>query len=135
MLIFHIWEKQAQESAASCESFLVTRRTEPVNVRAINTVNGIERYCLDQLINPDSIEFKPAGVWNDDIVLNGRVATVSESAISEELMKRFNSVVRKRFTKIKAFWLGPNTLVFLNTGKRLTASAQSPRDYDLTAVP
>lgn len=124
--------KAGAESASGCESFLVTRREVPVNVRRIKGVGGIQRYCMDHLINPDSVEFTPAGVWNDDIVLNGRVATVSESAISQELMKRFNSAIRKHFTKIKAFWVGPKAFILLNTGKRLAAAAQSPRDFDLT---
>ena len=123
------------DSATSCESFLVTGRTVSVNVRPIRAVGGGERYCMDQLINPDTIGFTPAGIWNEEIVLSGRLGTASESAISQELMKRFHSAVRKQFTKIKAFWVGPKALVFLNAGKRLTDAVQCPREFDLTTVP
>jgi hypothetical protein len=127
--------KASAESAIGCESFLVTPRTLPVILRPIKATGGTERYCMDQLINPDTVEFIPAGVWSDEIVLNGRVGTVSDSAVSQELMKRFNSAIRKQFTKIKAFWVGANALTLLNAGKRLAGAAQSPREFDLTTGP
>jgi hypothetical protein len=105
-----------------------------VNVRPIKATIGVERYCVDQLSNPDSITFTPAGVWSPDVVLHGRVATVSESPISQALMKRFNSAFRAQFTKVQAFWIGHNARALFDAGKRLTLSAQSPRDFDLTNV-
>jgi len=79
------------ESAISCESFLVAPRTMPVNVTSINGIGGIRRYCMDQLINPDTVCFLPGGVWKENIILYGRVATASKSAISHGLMKQFHS--------------------------------------------
>jgi hypothetical protein len=127
--------RASADSTASCESFVVTESAVSVNVRPIKAATGIERYCIDQLVNPDSITFTPAGVWSPDVVLHGRVATVSESAISQALMKRFNSAFRAQFGKVKAFWVGHNARALLDAGKRLTISAQSPHDFDLTAVP
>jgi hypothetical protein len=49
-------------------------------------------------------------------------------------MKRFNSAVKKTFTKVKAFYVGPKALELLERGMRLTISAQSPREFDLTPV-
>jgi len=95
--------KASAESAINCESFVVTESAVALNVRPIRSTGGIERYCVDQLVNPDSITFTPAGVWNSDVVLHGRLATVSESAISQALMRRFNSAIRAHFGKIKAF--------------------------------
>jgi hypothetical protein len=120
-------------SSIACESFLVTESALPVNVRRITTTAGVERYCIDQLVNPDTIAFTPAGLWISDIVLSGRVATVSASAISQSLMKRFYSPIRTQFSKIKVFWVGRHARDRLDTGKRLTTSVQSPHDFDLTA--
>jgi hypothetical protein len=50
-------------------------------------------------------------------------------------MKRFNAEIRKEFSKVKAFWVGPNALTLLNAGKRLTDASQSPREFDLTTTP
>ncbi len=98
------------------------------------TAAGVERFCVDQLVNPDTIWFTPGGVWGEDFVLNGRVGTASDSDPSRYLMKRFDSAFKKRFRKIKAFLVGPGALAFLEAGKRLTAAVQSPRDFDLTTV-
>jgi hypothetical protein len=127
--------KASAESAINCESFVVTERAVSVNMRSIRSTVGIERYCVDQLVNPDSITFTPAGIWSPDIVLHGRVATVSESAISQALIRRFNSAIRAHFGKVKAFWVGPQARALLDAGKRLTISAHSPCDFDLTTTP
>jgi len=46
-------------------------------------------------------------MFGEDIVLHGRVGTASETPASQELMKRFHSVIKKNFTKVKAFFVGP----------------------------
>jgi hypothetical protein len=120
--------KASADSTAACEAFLVCEGDTPVNLR---NVQG-ERVCVDQLANPDSVEFRPGGIWNEDVVLHGRIATVSDSEISKALMKRFQAAVKKTFSKVKAFYVGPKALALLESGKRLTISAQSPREFDLT---
>jgi hypothetical protein len=146
-------------SAIGCESFLVCergieinlRRLKPltnadidrrsiliggqeiaVNPQPLNPIVGLERFAIDQLVNPDTVVFTPGGVWNEEILLHGRIATASESDASQNLMKRFQSALKKHFTKIKAFYVGPGALALLKSGKRLTASEQSPREFDLT---
>lgn len=120
--------KASADSTAACEAFLVCKRETPVNLRPVQG----ERVCVDQLANPDSIEFKPGGIWNEDVILHGRIATASDSAISKALMKRFQAAVKKTFSKVKAFYVGPKALALLESGTRLTISAQSPREFDLT---
>jgi hypothetical protein len=123
--------KASADSSSACEAFLVCERETPIDLRVLQGSDG-ERVCIDQLANPDSVEFKPGGVWNEDVVLHGRIATASESQISRALMKRFQAAVRKTFSKVKAFYVGPKALALLESGKRLTISAQSPREFDLT---
>jgi len=119
------------DSSAACEAYLVCERDTPISLRRLQ--GGVEeRVCVDQLINPDSVEFKPGGIWNEDVVIHGRIATTSESQISQALMKRFQAAVRKTFSKVKTFYVGPKALALLESGKRLTMSAQSPREFDLT---
>jgi hypothetical protein len=115
----------------NCATFLVTRSTVPVTVESMKGASGVQRYLMDQLINPDTVTFTPAGLWGEDIVLAGRVATVSGSAISQELMKRFNAAFNKHFSKIKGYRVGPRARALFDAGKRLTASVQSPREFDL----
>ena len=119
------------ESASSSQAFLVTERDLPINVRFLKTATGIERCLIDQLINPDTVTFLPGGLWKQDVLLYGRVATVSDTLIAKELMKRFQGPIRKQFTKIGMFWVGSRALELLRAGMRLTGAEQSPREYDL----
>ncbi|WP_143748268.1 hypothetical protein [Mesorhizobium carmichaelinearum] len=98
--------RSATESASSGRSFLVTGQDVPIEVRPIKTTSGI-RYALDQLSNPDTVTLSPGGRWGEDVVLNGRVATASDTPPAQELMKIFNRAFRKQFSSIKAFYVGP----------------------------
>jgi hypothetical protein len=114
---------------------LVCDRATNVNVRAFKGNGGIDRFCVDQLLNPNTVTFTPAGVWNEDILLDGRVATVSQTPASQELMKRFQKAITKYFTKIRAFYVGPEAHAMLKAGKRLAIGADSPREFDLAPLP
>lgn len=122
--------KATAESATACETFLVCEQETPINLRTLHESTG-GRVCVDQLANPDSVAFTPGGIWNEDVVLHGRIAAVSESQTSQALMKRFQAAVKQAFSKVKAFYVGPKALTFLESGKRLTISAKSPREFDL----
>src|SRR5688500_16564810 len=96
-----------RDSAIACDDFLVTKLETPINLRPVRLSSGSKVFLVDQLFNPDSVTLAPGGLWGDDVVLNGRVATASDSEIAQYLMKRFQSVIRKHFTRVKAFWVGP----------------------------
>jgi hypothetical protein len=89
------------------------------------------RCCIDQLCNPDSVTVTPAGRFGDVAVLYGRVATAYNDGVGRVLMKRFQAAVRKEFTRVGAYWLGPRAMEWLRAGKRLTIALQSPPQFDL----
>jgi hypothetical protein len=121
-----------QGTGSGCKSYLVTKTTVQLTVRMLMGTDGVQRFLMDQLLNPDSVRLTPAGMWGDDVLLAGIVDTVSDSDIAQELMKRFNSAFRKHFGKIKAYRVDSQALALLKAEKRLTDSAQSPREFDLT---
>jgi hypothetical protein len=119
------------DSASSGQSFLVAKSSYQIGIRPIKV--GIEnRYAIDQLMNQDTVVFSHGGLWSKDFVISGRVSTVSDSIEAQWLMKRFGSAFKRNFSKVKAFYVGPQALSLLNAGKRLTASIHSPEEYDLT---
>jgi hypothetical protein len=71
-------------------------------------------------------------MWNEEILLAGRVGTASNSEESQKLMKRFHSAIKRRFIKVKAYWVGHGALELLRSGNRLTIAEQSPREFDFT---
>lgn len=119
------------DSAACCTAFLVSERHTPIQLRTVQAMDG-QRVCIDQILNPDTVVFNPGGIWNSDILLYGSIGTSSESQISQTLMKQFLAAARKKFTKVKAYYIGPKAMTLLLGGKRLTISEQSPREFDLT---
>jgi hypothetical protein len=127
--------RAATDSASACDSFLVTVPDVPVRLRSLETATGERRYCVDQLINPDTLEFSPGGLLGEEAVLSGRVATVSDTAMAKDLMGRFRSGVKKSFRRVKAYWVGPGAFDLLRAGYRLTASVGSPREFDLALNP
>lgn len=118
-------------TASGCASYLVCKRDTAVNIRSVATAGGTPLFLVDQLMNPDTVVFTPAGVWSEDILLHGRVATNSHTAHAQELMKLFHTAFSKKFTKVRAFYVGPQALNWLRSGKRLTISDQSSREFDL----
>jgi hypothetical protein len=123
------------DSASAGDAFLVTTPDVPVRLRSLDTASGVRRYCIDQLINPDTVVFSPGGMWGQGVVVCGRVATVSDTAIARGIMSRFRSGLKKSFHRVRAYWVGPEALALLRAGHRLTASARSPREFDLAFDP
>jgi hypothetical protein len=124
--------KATCDSATGSDSFLVCQPELQIIVRHLPGTGGIERFCVDQLANPETVTLTPGGIWNEDIVLYGCVGTASGSEASQELMRRFAGAIKKQFTKIKAVYVGPKACELLDAGKRLTLAAQTPKDFDLT---
>lgn len=119
------------ESAILCSTFLVMDADTPVVPREIRQYNGIVRYSFDPLLNPDSVALRPGGIWKEDILLSGTVGTASDTRPSQSLMRLFRTEVRRRFARVKAFWVGTEARAMLRAGKRLTDAEQCPREYDL----
>lgn len=117
--------------AIGCQSYLVTVRDLTVTPRRIVSNDGTVWYAIDQMMNPDTVEVSPGGLWKDDVVISGRIATVSDTARADVLMRAFRSAVRKHFARVRASWVGPSARALLDAGKRLTMAVQSPREYDL----
>jgi hypothetical protein len=120
------------DTSINCETYLAGRQDISIVPRVVNEINAGETFRIDQMLNPDTVAVTPAGVHGEEIILQGRVATISNSQQSQFLMRTFQGGFRRQsFLKIKAFWVGPHALVDYKAGKRLTTSVQSPKDLDL----
>jgi hypothetical protein len=93
--------------------------------------NTQERFDVYQNMNPDSIHLVLGGEWTDGAIISGSIATISKSPISQALMRSAHSAVKKHFTRVRAFWVGPEALIALRSGRRLTCAVQSPPEFDL----
>ena len=118
-------------NAIACPAYLVTLEGAAVHVRDVLQQSGGIRYAVDQLVNPNSVTFSHGGFFSPDILLYGRVGTVSDSAVAKKLFRAFSSAIAKVFVRVKAFWVGPQAYELLRQGCRLTMGANSPKEYDL----
>ena len=118
-----------------CDPFLIMEADSRVRVETITMLDGDDRFDADQRLNPDSIVFHPGGEWTDQALISGSFTTISKSPISQSLMRVVHIGIKKHFTRVKAFWVGPEALAALRGGRRLTYAIQSPPRFDLNENP
>jgi hypothetical protein len=109
-----------------CDTYLICKRNQPIELRHFRDYERCERICVDQLANPDTVTFAAGGIWTDEIILEGCVATVSDSQASQELMRRFQSAIKKAFRKVKAFYVGPKAQAIAFMQDRFKATGKVP---------
>ena len=93
---------------------------------------GINRY-LDQSTHPESVFLRPGGVYgNVECIVAGSLGTISSDLWSLDLYKICSSEIRKKFRKIKSYYVGKEAQSHLKRGVRLTTSIRYPEEYDLS---
>lgn len=112
-------------------TYLVAARALPIEVRPVEQRKGGTKYAVDQMVNPRTIAFHPGGLFEQGCLISGEVSTASPEPESMELIKLFIKELRKRFTKVNAFYLGPRALELFDQGWRLTPTTRAPREVDL----
>ena len=70
--------KATSETGNFCDTFLVCKSELQIVPRSARVL-GQERFFIDQLCNPNTVTFTPAGMWNQEILLAGCVGTASDS--------------------------------------------------------
>lgn len=120
-----------RETGSVCRSYLVAPKSASIQHRTTTATDGRTRTLIDQLVNHDTVVVRPAGRWRDDLVLAGNISTAWPTDVSASLMKQCASAMRKSFTKVNTYFVGPAAMKALQSGQRLTISAQSPKDFDL----
>jgi hypothetical protein len=115
------------------DRYLMAKKDTDVQIRQVPQRTGGKKFAIDQLINPDSIEMKLGGLVKDSInvIVAGRIATVSDNSFAQEIFKVFSSKMKKWFEKIGSFYVGERAAEKLDLGWRLVTNEKSPREYDL----
>lgn len=114
-------------------TYLLIDPMEQLKIRSVEQRNGGVKVFYDQIACPKSVFLRPGGFLNDsNCIIAGQIGTVSNNEWSIALYKRIFSLIKKKFTKIKSFYVGDEASKKLNNGYRLTTNIRSPVDYDLT---
>jgi hypothetical protein len=118
-------------NAIANQTYLVSLRGTTLHTSEIPQDAGGVRFNLSQQLNDDAITFSPGGWYGTQVILYGRVATISTSSSSKDLYNFFAKAFRTHFAKIQEFVVGPEALNFARRGTRLTIGAASPAEVDL----
>lgn len=125
----------AEGSSTHNPTYLITSLGHTIDVRPVPQSAGGIRYAVDQLTNPDSVTFTHGGLFLPDTLISGRVATASDTPVAKAIQSAFSNAIGKLFTRINAFYVGPDAAEMLARGCRLTHAVQSPPEYDLRLAP
>jgi hypothetical protein len=111
--------------------YAVYPKADIINKREIHLYKGGIRYAIYQDNNPQSIILKPGGILTDGILVAGSVGTISGESSSVDLFNKYAKLIKKKFSRIGAFYVGPNAKIKLEKGWRLVTNEASPPEYDL----
>ena len=117
--------------AAANLSYLLSHQGIKVRAREIPQKSGRVLFGIDQMLNEDTLVFRPAGRYGNDVILCGMVGTVSQSVISKSLYNQTKKQFRKYLKNDGNIFIGTEALYILKSGARLTIGASSPQEFDL----
>lgn len=112
--------------------YLVADRKESISFETVPQHGGGTKYAIgNQKFNPKTIEFRPGGVFNEECMIDGRAATISDDEASLAIFKLFSKEIKRRLKRIQSFWVGAEAEKLLDKGWRLTTGVTTPPIYDL----
>lgn len=113
------------------KTYLVIDRNTQATFREVPQRRGAARHSLDLMTNPTGFSFQPSGAFAGQFVIDGYIGTATGNPASGDLCKALAREIRKRFTKIHDYYVGPEALRLMESGWRLTFSTQTPVEFDL----
>ncbi len=110
-------------------SFLIVDSDVEVVLREVRQLLG-KKYYVDQKVNHNSIVFWPGGLYGPDYLIHGRIATIHDNEISNDLYKSFAKGFIKGFKKYHSFYIGPEALELSGKVRLITMTINEPPEYD-----
>ena len=114
--------------------YLLLENEAKPNLRAIRRNDSSDWWAIDQLLNPGSVVLTIGGSFGDRVLIRSEISTTGLSSGSTSLLNAAKRAVAKDFSRVRAFWVGPEALGLLSRGWRLTTNVAAPPEYDLRAT-
>lgn len=115
--------------------YIALSKTTELIIRSAPQNNGGVKYEINLMLNPKGVAIKIGGIYKNkeqkNIIVAGRVGTISLEPSSLELYSYFSNRIRKNFKKIDSFYVGKEAERKMDEGWRLLTSIGSPAEYDL----
>jgi len=116
---------------AAGERYLVVDFGVALNVRSVPQRNGTYKFGVDQVANPSTVALLTGDEQAPQRLIAGQIGTATGDARSDDLYLLFTKVIKKRCQKIKSYYVGIEAASMLDRGARLSATLNSPKEYDL----
>lgn len=113
--------------------YLLIPATVTLNIEEFLLSKGGKKYIVSPALNRNSIELLTKGIYTKkgNVIIAGRIATVSADEFANNLYKSLLSKIKKKFKRIGGYYVGPKAEEKLKKGWRLVQIENSPREYDL----
>jgi hypothetical protein len=120
------------ETGSLSKAYMASLRDTMNHMHVYTTNSGEKRWSLRNSDTEGTVILTPAGLWKT-MLLPGNMSTLHKDGVSQQLMKWFQSALKAEgFIKADIWWLGKEALQMLNSGSRLSKTAeQSPPEFDL----
>ncbi len=102
--------------------YLVHDADAEIEIRPVLQRRDGTLYAVDQLSNRFSVGLKPGGMHGGSILISGQLGTPNENQHSRDIYRLILGQIKRRFNRIKAYWVGPSAESFLDAGGRLSVS-------------
>lgn len=99
----------------------------------IRPPGGKTVYDIQLAKHSSAITFAPGGFVNSQTLIAGEIATIHDTSTSIKLYNLFRKELLHGFTSVQSFEVGPQALVLLKSGGRLTIDAQAAPMLDVSA--
>lgn len=120
------------QSTVPRATLLVTPSELGVEAKRIDAAEGV-RFAVDELLNPHSATLKLGSSPSPSILTPGSIGTTASDGSGVKIVRAFEKELKRRFVRLKAYWVGPEAYRMFSAGARLTLSEQSPPQFDLVA--
>lgn len=127
-----IYEEVVLIQDSSSVNYLISHKDEKINSIRIPQRDGTVKFAIDQRANAKTIAINPGGFYEKSCLVAGQVGTISNDPDSKKLYGAITSEMRKQFTQIKSYLVGPEASLLLDKGCRLMPNPKSAPLYDLT---
>jgi hypothetical protein len=116
------------------QRYVIVLASNSLTMRSIQQKDGTVKYAVDLLANPNGCVIQLGGIYNEKILLAGKIGIVSKSVSSDDIFRKIRKIIIAAFTKVDEFYVGNDALMKLKAGWRLVADSDRSKEYDL-AIP
>ena len=112
--------------------YLVVDRGDRMHMREIPQRRGGEKYKVNLADDFNNVTLNTGGILSEIQMLPGQVGTLSDKSSHLERYNLLSKIIKKRFERIGPYYVGREAAAMLDAGGRLSMTAKSPPEYDLT---